>query len=337
MRITRDLLVIGGIAVSLALPQLALSADTNSGAATKDKAKIDETRHHDRGFAFTPLNETGGGQAPANVTAPVKKPETKNAGTSATSKNLTGSNVSHGIKKEHLILTAVKKQKHNTTGATQTAVSHPSGSQTTAKTNTAASQPNTSLATTSKFTASEGGPVISARLDRNGTLPVYKVGDKMTVKVKANQDCNVVVFNYDSTGTLTQIFPNDYQQDGFIKAGESIEIGGAESPFDYQIAGKGGPEKVFVYAYPTGGDLKNPLTAMGAGATKVAMAPISGTPFRGTEMTVDEYRKLVNSSQIFFSRSIEVKPRTPHSAQLVSAGAPPQSPNKVELTFNVEK
>jgi len=32
----------------------------------------------------------------------------------------------------------------------------------------------------------------------------------MVVKVSANQDCNVVVFNYDSTGTLTQIFPNDY-------------------------------------------------------------------------------------------------------------------------------
>jgi hypothetical protein len=189
-----------------------------------------------------------------------------------------------------------------------------------------------------KFSPSDGGAVISARLDRNGNQPTYKIGDKMVVNVKANQDCNVVVFNYDSNNTLTQIFPNDYQQNGYVKAGDTVQIGGADSPFDYQIAGKGGPEKIFVYAYPIGNDYNSALTAMGTRSPKVAMAPIAGTPFRGSEMTVDEYRKLVNNSQVFFSRSVEVRPRAKNTTASATSSMPSSSssPNKIELTFSVE-
>jgi hypothetical protein len=169
------------------------------------------------------------------------------------------------------------------------------------------------------------GAVISASLDKRGDLPKYKVGDNLVVNVKAHQDCNVVVFNYDSSGTLTQIFPNDFQQNGFVRANDSIEIGGSDSKFDYQIAGKGGPEKIFVYAYPTG--KTNPL--------EVALAPISGTPFRGGEMTVDEYRKLLSNSPVFFARSVQVVAKK--TAQNVSSQAPASSSNKVELTFMVDK
>lgn len=328
MRVLTNLFILGGIAVSLALPQLALSAD--------EKAKIDETQSHDRGFAFTPINEPGGAQTPAaakktvdtnktvKIAAPVKK---------APENNVARSN----LHSRSFILTAVKKPpKAPTAVKTETAVANQSANKNqTQEVQAVASSPNALV----KF---DGGSVISARLDKAGGTPSYKVGDKMVVKVRANQDCNVVVFNYDSTGTLTQIFPNDYQQDGFVKSGDTVEIGGAESPFDYQISGKGGPEKVFVYAYPTGSDFGNPLTAMGRSVShKVALAPIAGTPFRGADMSIEQYRNLVNQSQVFFSRSVEVKPKSQQhgTAQLVSS-SPAQtnaSPNKVELTFNVEK
>lgn len=173
--------------------------------------------------------------------------------------------------------------------------------------------------------AATSGSVVIANLDKGGSVPKYKVGDKLVVNIKATQDCNLVVFNYDSTGTLTQIFPNEYQQSGFVRNGDTVQIGGPESPFDYQVAGKGGQEKIFVYAYPTGTS-EAPLT--------VAMNPLAGTPFRSAEITPDQYRQMVNDSKVFFSREVKVVPKRVQNA---SASSPAAQPNKVELTFVVEK
>ncbi|MBY0546909.1 MAG: DUF4384 domain-containing protein [Candidatus Obscuribacterales bacterium] len=166
--------------------------------------------------------------------------------------------------------------------------------------------------------------VVTATLDRSGSLPKYKVGDKLVVNIKANQDCNLVVFNYDSTGTLTQIFPNDYQQSGYVRNGDSVQIGGPESPFDYQVAGKGGQEKIFVYAYPTGSEAA-PIT--------VAMNPLAGTPFRSAEITPEQYRQMVNDSKVFFSREVKVVPKRVANASATQTAAA----NKIELSFVVEK
>lgn len=171
-----------------------------------------------------------------------------------------------------------------------------------------------------------GVPAVIATLDRKGGMPVYKVGEKMMINVSANTDCNIVVFNYDSTGTLTQIFPNDYQQSGFLKAGENVHIGGNESPFDYQISGKGGKEKIFVYAYPQGSDA--PL--------EVALSQVPGTPFRAAEMTPEKYRELVNNAKSFFSREVKVVPKKNDQSTATAANFT-ASANKVELTFQVEK
>ncbi|MBY0357362.1 MAG: DUF4384 domain-containing protein [Candidatus Obscuribacterales bacterium] len=171
-----------------------------------------------------------------------------------------------------------------------------------------------------------GMPAVIATLDRKGGMPVYKVGEKMTINVSANTDCNIVVFNYDSTGTLIQIFPNDYQQSGFLKAGENVHIGGNESPFDYQISGKGGKEKIFVYAYPQGTEA--PL--------EVALSQVPGTPFRAAEMTPEKYRELVNNAKSFFSREVKVVPKKNYQSTSAMTNIAP-SANKVELTFQVEK
>ncbi|MBX9685176.1 MAG: DUF4384 domain-containing protein [Candidatus Obscuribacterales bacterium] len=299
--------LMAGIALSFALPQLVLA----------DPA-IDETKSHDRGVNFTPLN-AGSAQAPVAVPA-VKKVEINSAIKAVT----------QPVKKQpsHIVKIKVKNNKTSVAkvAPAKTLASHPlNQSSKVSSPNTATLPAGNSSAMLVKLHQSDGS-VISASLDRSGNSPKYKVGEKLVVNVNAHQDCNVVVFNYDATGTLTQIFPNDYQQNGFVKAGDSVQIGGDESPFDYQVAGKGGVEKVFVYAYPTGND-KAPLT--------VALNPLAGTPFRSTEMTVDQYRDMVNSSKVFFSREVKVMPK--RGAQTVSSQAPASSPNKIEMTFVVEK
>ncbi len=172
---------------------------------------------------------------------------------------------------------------------------------------------------------SGGELVVSARLNKPGASPRYKVGEKLEIVVGTIADCSLVVFDYDSTGTLTQIFPNEYQQDNVLKAGESVVIGGAGSKFDYEIGGKGGEEKIFVYAYPTAS--QSPIS--------VAFNPVPQSPFRAAPMTLEQYKELVNKSKVFFARSVNVVPKP--GAKLASASVSTSAPNKLELSFVVDK
>jgi hypothetical protein len=180
---------------------------------------------------------------------------------------------------------------------------------------------------------SSGGaekPVVVASLDKPGALPKYKAGDKMVVKLQAQQDCNVLVFDYDSKGKLTQLFPNDFEPNGTLKAGSQMELGGSDSKYTLDIGGKG-IERIFVYAYPTS---EGPIT--------VAMSPVAHTPFRSVDITPDQYRRLVKESRTYFEapghdRSVTVMPKGANQ-QVSTASAPTEKvSNKLELTFQIDK
>lgn len=314
MKELRLYFLMGGIALGLALP--------HSASAEDQLGKIDESKpRNERGMQWVDINPNV--QAPVTVT-PLKKVEINKA----------------ALSKAPVKKTLLKKNTTAAKPATKSPVKAPVSEPVPIK--TAVQSPSQKQAEVSNTELvsfqQQDGPVITATLDKPGNQPKYKVGDKLVLNVKAHQDCNVVVFNFDSTGTLTQIFPNDYQQNSSLKAGASVEIGGEDSNFDYQISGKGGAEKIFIYAYPADSN-KLPLP------TLTAMAQIPGTPFRGMDMTIDKYRELVNGSKVFFGaeRAVKVMPKSGKvstAAELVAHHQSKQqasSPNKIELSFMVEK
>jgi hypothetical protein len=177
--------------------------------------------------------------------------------------------------------------------------------------------------------AANDNKVITAKLDKPGHLPKYKSGEQMVVKVTANQDCNIIVFDYDSNGTLTQLYPNAYEKSGTLRSGETIEIGGQQSQYTLDVSGKG-TERIFVYAYPTT-----------EGQITVAMNPVVNTPFRSAELSVDQYRRLVKESRPYFT---EAKPSSERTVSIkakpgsqVAEASNQQQANKIELTFQVDK
>jgi hypothetical protein len=184
--------------------------------------------------------------------------------------------------------------------------------------------------------------IIKAWLNKSGRKPSYKDGEKMQVSVKARKDCNLVIYDFDGKGTLTQIFPNDFQKENSIKAGETVTIGGDNSSFDFQCGLADGAskqqERLFVFAYPAKEDA--PLS--------VAMTKLPDSPFRSANMSLEQYRKLVNESKVYYARSVKVVPKRAKSAAS-SAGVSQietvsdelntgdNAPNKTELSFFVEK
>lgn len=178
-----------------------------------------------------------------------------------------------------------------------------------------------------------GDPIIKAWLNKPGSLPKYRDGEKMEVNVTASQDCNLSIFDYDGKGKLTQIFPNEFQQSSAVRAGETVTIGGEKSEFEYQVSTLPGESKIkehiFVFAYPNN---EAPIS--------IAMSRATDSPFRSADITMEQYRKLVNESKSYFSREVKITPKGQSQikqvANEISANAK-SAPNKVELSFQIEK
>ncbi|MFA6209714.1 MAG: DUF4384 domain-containing protein [Candidatus Obscuribacterales bacterium] len=178
-----------------------------------------------------------------------------------------------------------------------------------------------------------GDAIIKAWLNKPGNLPKYRDGEKMVVNVTANQDCNLSIFDYDGKGKLTQIFPNEYQQSSSVRAGETVTIGGDKSEFEYQVSTLPGETKIqehiFVFAYPNN---EAPIS--------IAMNRTSDSPFRSADITMEQYRKLVNESKAYSSREIKITAKDKSQFKQVAneiASSGKSAPNKVELSFQIEK
>src|ERR1700754_2788851 len=65
----------------------------------------------------------------------------------------------------------------------------------------------------------------------------YGVGETLRMAVKANEDAYVTVFNVGTSGKVTQLFPNGYQADNRIRAGQVLEVPSASSDSRIKVGG----------------------------------------------------------------------------------------------------
>ncbi|PRH84075.1 hypothetical protein C5L14_28790 [Labrys okinawensis] len=71
----------------------------------------------------------------------------------------------------------------------------------------------------------------------------YNIGDKAVLQVVSTRDCNLFVVNVDKMGTGTIIFPNKFQTENAVRAGERVVLGGSGSKFAFKLRDPG-QEKV---------------------------------------------------------------------------------------------
>lgn len=71
---------------------------------------------------------------------------------------------------------------------------------------------------------------------------VYPIGAKARVMVTAERDCALTLVDIGTSGKSFVLFPNRYQQDNRIRAGETVTIPGDTAPVDYQVGGPTGVE-----------------------------------------------------------------------------------------------
>jgi len=114
--------------------------------------------------------------------------------------------------------------------------------------------------------------VWSDRKDRT-----YRIGEKVKMYIKPSKDSYVTVFNTGSSGKKHQIFPNQYQGDRFVKAGQTVEIPGKGADYDFVAGGPPGKDLVTVFATDRPGELADKSRLVASTGPFAAVSDPEGT------------------------------------------------------------
>lgn len=91
-----------------------------------------------------------------------------------------------------------------------------------------------------------GSLSVTTLLDRADAT--YAVGETLRMAVKSNEEAYITVFNIGASGKVTQLFPNGYQGNNHVKAGEVLEVPSKDSASRIKVTGPVGIELIKVIA-----------------------------------------------------------------------------------------
>lgn len=77
---------------------------------------------------------------------------------------------------------------------------------------------------------------------------VYTEGEKMTIHFQTEKDCYIYLFYKNAENNVTQLFPNSYTRDNFIKAGKEYSIPDETMEFKFTIRKPFGSEVAIAIA-----------------------------------------------------------------------------------------
>lgn len=90
------------------------------------------------------------------------------------------------------------------------------------------------------------GLAVKTALDRSDAR--YSHGDNLVLTVEVTEDAYVWVFDTGTSGKVHQIFPNSYESDNFMRAGNPVAIPHPESEYQFVVSHPKGTELLTVIA-----------------------------------------------------------------------------------------
>ena len=74
--------------------------------------------------------------------------------------------------------------------------------------------------------------------------PIYRIGGKIFITVRASQTCYLSLYDISTEGEVTQIFPNKFALDNLIQGGQIYRIPATSDTFDFEVTGPPGIERI---------------------------------------------------------------------------------------------
>ncbi|WP_084456767.1 DUF4384 domain-containing protein [Desulfogranum mediterraneum] len=96
----------------------------------------------------------------------------------------------------------------------------------------------------------------------------YRAGDTVTLSIKPNKDAYLTILDVGTSGKVHIIFPNQFQQDNRVRAGQIVQVPGKKQNFDFRVGGPVGSELIKVIATTSATPLIKPGLTSPAGPYK---------------------------------------------------------------------
>ena len=93
---------------------------------------------------------------------------------------------------------------------------------------------------------SSAGLSLEATVDRVDRT--YQIGETVQLAVKVSEDSYLWVFDTGTSGQVHRIFPNRFDQDNFVRKGETLVVPGPDSKYDFRVSSPPGRELLTVIA-----------------------------------------------------------------------------------------
>jgi hypothetical protein len=87
---------------------------------------------------------------------------------------------------------------------------------------------------------------VDAWVDRHDQT--YRLGEPITVSVRSHATAYITVLNFGTSGRMTVVFPNQFQQDNLVHADQVVQVPPADAPFRLFSSGPAGIELLQVVA-----------------------------------------------------------------------------------------
>src|SRR5262245_37742486 len=98
----------------------------------------------------------------------------------------------------------------------------------------------------------DNGPVYDRGIvdvwNQRGTGASFHPGQKMKVSFRTHEDAYVVLIDIDTRGRASLLFPDNRFDDGFVRAGRTVNLPGRNAGYKLQVTGPAGVERIIAFA-----------------------------------------------------------------------------------------
>lgn len=132
-----------------------------------------------------------------------------------------------------------------------------------------------------------------------GPRPTYRIGETMVVSLQPTRDEYVYCYYQDAGGTVARIFPNRFQPDAFLRAGQQIEIPPAgQTSFAIRFDKPGGTEGIVCLGATNEVGLRLP--------SRLKTADLEPLPVKGLDEVSEQFRELSGAQVADARLAVEV-------------------------------
>ncbi len=89
---------------------------------------------------------------------------------------------------------------------------------------------------------------VSVSLDKSGNVPSYAVGERISISVRSDRDAYVYLYSLQPDGSVTQILPNRFDDDNYLRGGETRTYPPRDAGYVFNVEAPTGLSRVVAVA-----------------------------------------------------------------------------------------